>query len=44
MQLKTWFKKLDLDGDGAISWEEFQVFIEANSELLPIFMVGTFVH
>nr|XP_024380993.1 lysophospholipid acyltransferase LPEAT2-like isoform X2 [Physcomitrium patens] len=43
-KLKTWFKKLDLDGDGAISWEEFQVFIEANSELLPIFMVGTFVH
>jgi len=41
-KVKSWFKKLDLHSDGVISWEEFQVFIEANPELLPIFMVGTF--
>lgn len=33
---------MDSHGDGSISWEEFQVFIEANPELLPIFMMGTF--
>jgi hypothetical protein len=33
---------VDLHGDGVISWEEFQAFIEAKPELLPIFMVGTF--
>lgn len=36
-----WFKRLDLDNDGVISWEEFETFIETNLELLPIFMMCT---
>lgn len=41
-KVKMWFKKLDLYGNGVVCWEEFQTFIEANPELLPIFMVATF--
>lgn len=34
-----WFKWFDLDNDGVISWEEFEIFIEMNFELLLIFMM-----
>lgn len=40
-KVKMWFKRLDLDNDGVISWEEFETFIETNLELLPIFMMCT---
>ena len=40
-QVKQWFKKLDSDNDGSISWMEFQSFMEVNPELLILFMVGT---
>jgi Ca2+-binding EF-hand superfamily protein len=38
-QVKQWFKKLDSDNDGSISWMEFQIFMEVNPELLILFMV-----
>ncbi|XP_024381422.1 lysophospholipid acyltransferase LPEAT2 isoform X1 [Physcomitrium patens] len=40
--VRAWFSKISQHDDGAISWEDFQVFLETNPELLPIFMVGTF--
>ncbi len=41
-QVQKWFHKLDFNGNGFITWEEFRVFLEQNPELLPIFMVATF--
>jgi hypothetical protein len=40
--VQKWFHKLDFNGNGFITWEEFRVFLEQNPELLPIFMVATF--
>lgn len=35
------FKKLDMDSDGVISWEEFRAFLEKNPELLAVFVAAT---
>lgn len=35
------FEKLDMNRDGAISWDEFRTFLEKNPELLAVFVAVT---
>ncbi|CAM6085757.1 unnamed protein product [Calypogeia fissa] len=41
-QVQQMFKKLDMDKDGVISWEEFRIFLEKNPELLAVFVAATY--
>ncbi|KAG6546184.1 hypothetical protein Mapa_012219 [Marchantia paleacea] len=40
-QVQHMFEKLDMNRDGAISWDEFRTFLEKNPELLAVFVAVT---
>ena len=37
-QVQRIYKKLDLDGDGIVNWDDFRAFLGKNPELLAIFL------
>lgn len=38
MQVEKWERKLDVDGDGVISWDDFRAFLEQHPEFLAVFL------